>query len=66
MAFTALPDPDHRLANLYGQRWGLFKMLQLPSVIVVDKAGRMRARHDGNQMWDIPPNRDVLALLDQL
>lgn len=64
LSFTALPDPDHRLANLYGQRWGFLKRLQLPSVVVIDKNGKMRGRHDGRFMWDIPSNKDVLALLE--
>jgi hypothetical protein len=66
MDFTAVPDPEGRLANLYGQRWGMLKRLRLPSVVVIDKNGRARGRHDGRWMWDIPPNKEVLALLDQL
>jgi len=64
LSFTVLPDPDHRLADLYGQRWGFLHRLQLPSVIVIDKNGKMRARHDGSFMWDIPSNKDVLTLLE--
>lgn len=63
LTFTAIPDPDGRVANLYGQPWGWFKRHRLPSVVVVDREGQVRYRHDGTQMWDIPPNKEVLALI---
>ena len=66
LAFPCLPDPDHKLARLYRQRWRLLSFGRMPSVVVIDKAGRIRARHDSRQMWDIPPNEDVLDLLRKL
>ena len=66
LAFTALPDPGHRLSKLYGQKWGLFKLLRLPSVVVIDKDGKLRARHDGTQMWDIPSNEEVISMLEAI
>jgi peroxiredoxin len=66
LSFTALPDPDHRLSALYGQKWGWFKRHRLPSVVVIDREGQMRLRHDGSQMWDIPTNKEVLELLTSL
>lgn len=66
LPFPCLPDPDHKLAKLYGQRWRLFSLGRMPAMVVIDKAGRMRARHDSRQMWDIPTNADVLDLLGKL
>lgn len=66
LPFPCLPDPAHALARLYRQRWRLFSFGRMPSVVVIDKAGRMRARHDSRQMWDIPSNAEVLDLLGKL
>lgn len=61
--FRGIPDPDHKIAKLYGQRWRLLGLGRQPSVVVIDPAGRIVSRHDGGQMWDIPPNNEVLALI---
>lgn len=64
--FRGIPDPDHRIAKLYEQRWRLLGFGRQPSVVVIDREGRIRSRHDGRQMWDIPGNNEVLALLEQI
>ncbi len=61
--FRGIPDSDHRIAKLYEQRWRLLGLGRQPSVVVIDRDGRIRARYDGSQMWDIPSNKEVLALL---
>ena len=61
--FIGIPDPDHRIAKLFEQRWKILGLGRLPSVIVIDREGTLRSRHDGGQMWDIPANDDVLSLL---
>lgn len=38
----------------------------MPEVVVVDKQGNMRLKHLGKAMSDIPGNKEVLALLDEL
>lgn len=66
LPFPGLPDPRHALAKLYGQRWRLLALGRMPALVVIDRAGRIRARHDGRQMWDIPANAEVLDLLGRL
>jgi peroxiredoxin len=66
LPFRGIPDPDHRIANLFGQRWKLLGWGRQPSVVVIDREGRMRWRSDGDQMWQIPPNDRVLAEIEAM
>jgi len=66
LPFVGLPDPDHTVANLYGQQVKLLKMGRLPALVVVDKSGQICYQHHGNSMRDIPPNDEILALLVKL
>ena len=63
LPFRGIPDPEHRIAKLYEQRWRLLGLGRQPSVVVIDRDGRILSRHDGKQMWDIPSNEEVLSLL---
>jgi peroxiredoxin Q/BCP len=64
--FVGLPDPEHTVLDLYGQEVKLLKLGRLPAQIVVDKEGKIRYAHYGRSMADIPPNSELLALLDEL
>jgi peroxiredoxin Q/BCP len=66
MPFVGLPDPKHTVLKLYGQEVKLLKLGRMPAQVVVDKAGRVRYLHYGRSMSDIPPNSELLALLDEL
>lgn len=66
LPFIGLPDPKHRVANLYGQEWNLFKMGRIPALLIVDKAGLIRYQHYSDSMKDIPENELLLALLDEI
>ena len=66
MPFIGLADPKHTVADLYHQQVKLLKLGRMPALLVVDKAGRIRYEHYGHDMADIPPNADILALLDRL
>lgn len=66
LPFIGLPDPDHTVANRYGQEIKLLKFGRMPALVVVDKEGDVRFRHYGNSMQDIVPNRVLLDLLDRL
>ena len=66
LPFTGIPDTDHTIARKYGQRWRLLGLGRQPSVVVIDKEGRIRSRHDGGQMWDIPSNGEIFELLGTL
>ena len=66
LPFIGLPDPDHRVANKYGQQVKLLQMGRMPAQILIDKSGRIRYRHFGNSMADITDNNQILPLLDDL
>ena len=66
LPFVGLPDPKHAVLKQYGQEVNLFKLGRLPAQVVVDKAGMARYVHYGHSMSDIPPNVELLALLDEL
>ena len=63
---VGLADPAHTVANRYGQEVSLLKLGRMPALMVIDKAGEVRLQHHAGAMFDIPPNRQVLALLDEL
>ena len=64
--FVGLADPTHTVARRYGQEVKLLKLGRMPAMMVIDKAGRVRYRHYGGSMSDIPPNPEILAVLDAL
>lgn len=66
LSFVGLPDPKHSVLKLYGQEVNLFKLGRMPAQVLVDKAGIARFVHYGHAMSDIPPNEELLDLLDQL
>ncbi|GJM42473.1 MAG: hypothetical protein DHS20C20_27550 [Ardenticatenaceae bacterium] len=66
LPFTGLPDPKHTVLKLYGQEIKLFKFGRMPAQVLVDKAGTARYVHYGHDMTDIPPNQEMLDLIDSL
>ncbi|MCI0693709.1 redoxin domain-containing protein [candidate division KSB1 bacterium] len=66
LPFVGLPDPEHRVLKLYGQEVNLFKLGRIPAQAIVDKRGLVRFAHYGHSMSDIPRNKEILELLDQL
>ena len=66
LSFVGLPDPKQTVLKLYGQEIKLFKMGRMPAQVIVDKTGQARYVHYGHSMSDIPPNEELLALLDGL
>ena len=66
LPFIGLPDPDNRVARLYGQQVKLLKAGRMPAMMVIDKEGQIRFQHYAESMRDIPPNRVVFELLDEL
>jgi peroxiredoxin Q/BCP len=65
LPFVGLADPDHTVANRYGQEVKLLKMGRMPAMMVVDKMGEIIYVHYGDSMKDIPANREILAVLDE-
>jgi peroxiredoxin len=66
MPFIGIPDPEHKVAKLYGQEFNIFKLGRMPEVVVVDKNGNIRLKHKGRVMADIPTNKTLLTLLDEI
>mgnify|MGYP005850388219 CR=1 FL=1 len=66
LPFVGLPDPSHSVLKLYGQEVNLFKLGRMPAQAIVDRRGMVRYVHYGHDMSDIPPNDELLGLLDEL
>ena len=66
MPFIGLPDPEHRVADLYAQQVRLLRMGRLPALFVIDKDGEIRYAHYGSSMADTVSVETLLNVLDQL
>jgi peroxiredoxin Q/BCP len=66
LPFTGLPDPKASVLKLYGQEVNLFKLGRMPAQVLIDKAGVARFVHYGHAMSDIPENKELLALGDEI
>ena len=66
LPFVGLADPTHSVAKRYGQEVKLLKLGRMPALMVIDKDGQVAYRHYGDSMSDIPPNTQILAILDEL
>ena len=66
MPFPGIPDPKHAIAKVYGQKVKPLKFGRMPALVVIDKEGRIRYGHYGDSMSDIPPDNDIISLLDEL
>jgi peroxiredoxin len=66
LTYVGLADPTHTVARRYGQEVKLLKMGRMPALMVIDKAGQVRYKHYGGSMSDIPPNAQILSILDEL
>ena len=66
LPFVGLPDPGYSVLQLYGQQVKLFKFGRMPAQVIIDKSGVARFVHYGHSMEDIPPNSEVLEILDQI
>lgn len=66
LEFIGLPDPQHKVLKLYGQEVKLFKFGRMPAQMLIDKSGILRYVHYGHSMSDIPPNEELMKLLDSL
>ena len=64
--YIGLPDPEHRVAQLYRQEVNLFKLGRMPMVTIVDKGGLLRYVHYGASMSDIPANHVLFRVIDEL
>jgi peroxiredoxin len=66
LPFIGLPDPKASVLKLYGQEVNLFKLGRMPAQVLIDKAGIARYVHYGHSMSDIPQNKEILSLGDEI
>jgi peroxiredoxin len=66
MPFIGIPDPQHKIAKVYGQQVKLAKFGRLPAQFIIDREGLIRFQHFGSSMSDIPEDKDVMELLRTL
>ena len=64
--FIGLPDPEHSVADLYGQQVKWIKLGRMPALVVIDKQGNVRYLHYGNSMSDIPKNSLILDMVHEI
>jgi peroxiredoxin Q/BCP len=66
LPFVGLADPTHTVAKRYGQEVKLLRLGRMPALMVIDKDGQVAHTHYGGAMSDIPPNSQILSILDGL
>ena len=59
LPFIGLADPEHEVADRYGQAVRLLKLGRLPLQLIIDRTGVVRFRHDASSMSDIPSNASM-------
>jgi len=66
LPFIGLPDPEHRVLQLYGQEVRLFRLGRMPAQMLIDMQGVLRYVHYGHSMADIPDNQELIDLIANL
>lgn len=65
LPFVGLADPEHTVADQYGQQFKLLKLGRLPALVIIDKAMNLVYSHYSESMRDISDNQSVLDILDK-
>jgi peroxiredoxin Q/BCP len=63
LPLIGLPNQGHTVLKLYGQEVKIFKLGRMPAQMLIDKAGMLRHVHFGHAMTDIPPNEEILRVI---
>ena len=64
--FIGCADIKSRVADQFSQEVNFLKFGRMPAIFVLDRDGQVRYSHYGDSMADIPPNQDVLSVLDEI
>jgi len=64
--FVGLADPEHQVADTYKQEVNILRLGRMPAQYIIDRRGRIRYRHHGRSMSDIPEDEEILETLDAL
>ena len=59
MPFVGIADPEHIIAKAYGQQVKLIKLGRMPASLLIDKNGKIRYKHFGESMSDIPEKQQI-------
>lgn len=65
-SFPGIPDPEHRIAEVYGQQVVWWKLGRLPAQFLIDKNGVVRFSEYSRSMSQITPPEEILELLRRL
>jgi peroxiredoxin len=66
LPFVGIPDPDHRIADAFGQEVVWWRLGRMPSVCIVTPAGRVGWVHYGSSMADIVSTETLLAAIAEM
>jgi len=66
LPYPTLIDDDHRVFDGWDVTSRLVSLGQRPALFVLDADGIVRFGDVGAQQWNIPSNRRVLAVLEEL
>ncbi len=66
LPFIGLPDPEHKVLNLYGQEVKFFKLGRMPAQILIDTSGVLRYAYYGHSMADISSIEDIITVIKKL
>ena len=64
LPFIGCADIHSAIASQYHQQINWLKWGRMPALLIIDKHGRIRYQHYGENMADIPTNEDVFKELD--
>jgi peroxiredoxin len=66
LPFPGLPDPQHIVADIYGQEVNLLKLGRMPAMMLIDKKSQVRYQHYGTSMADVADSNLILGMLDRI
>jgi peroxiredoxin len=64
--FPILYDKTKKVSKMLHQEIKILKLGRMPGLIIVDKQGIIQFAYYGENMQDIPKNRDVLEILRKM
>jgi len=66
LPYPTLVDADHTVFDAYDVTSRLISLGQRPALFVIDAEGVVRFEEVGAQQYNIPPNEEVLEVLESL
>ena len=66
LTFIGIPDPGHKILDLYGQEVKILKLGRMPAQVLIDKNGVVCFVYYGSSMKDIPENADIIKVIKEI